>query len=159
MTPHYQDLGSDASIHQYGISALFSQTSFGGETSSVAKCRPFSHRIWNVLNSWRIYVNGLLAKISFLSVDGGSWGSHWKIIRSNCKNNLSWPEFTWGKNHLTIEDDLNCYVGCALLYDSINLSLSWPTTHFSSFSVLKVSRNGMFETLRSILFHSWQMTS
>ena len=29
--------------HQYGISALVSQTSFGGETSgSVAKCRMFS---------------------------------------------------------------------------------------------------------------------
>ena len=29
--------------HQYGISALVSQTSFGGETSgSVAKCRLFS---------------------------------------------------------------------------------------------------------------------
>ena len=34
-------MGSDAS--QYGISALVSQTSFGGETSgSVAKCRLFS---------------------------------------------------------------------------------------------------------------------
>ena len=30
--------------HQYGISALVSQTTFGGETSgSVAKCRLFSH--------------------------------------------------------------------------------------------------------------------
>ena len=32
--------------HQYGISALISQTSFGGETSnSVAKCRLFSQAI------------------------------------------------------------------------------------------------------------------
>ena len=32
--------------HQYGISALVSQTSFGGETSgSVAKCRLFSQAI------------------------------------------------------------------------------------------------------------------
>ena len=32
--------------HQYGISALVSQTSFGGETSnSVAKCRLFSQGI------------------------------------------------------------------------------------------------------------------
>ena len=33
--------------HQYGISALVSQTSFGGETSdSVAKCRMFSRAIF-----------------------------------------------------------------------------------------------------------------
>ena len=32
--------------HQYGISALVSQTSYGGETSgSVAKCRVFSQAI------------------------------------------------------------------------------------------------------------------
>ena len=65
MTRHYPDLGSASgwlnqishaarpirstaqiwvvTRHQYGISALVSQTSFGGETSgSVAKCRPFS---------------------------------------------------------------------------------------------------------------------
>ena len=33
----------EVTSHQYGITALFSQTSFGGETSgSVAKCRLFS---------------------------------------------------------------------------------------------------------------------
>ena len=33
--------------HQYGISALVSQTSFGGETNgSVAKCRLFSQPTW-----------------------------------------------------------------------------------------------------------------
>ena len=65
MTRHYPDLGSasdwlnqiyhaarpiksttqiwEVTRHQYGITALFSQTSFGGETSgSVAKCRLFS---------------------------------------------------------------------------------------------------------------------
>ena len=65
MTPHYPDLGSASdwlnqishaarpiksttqiwvvTRHQYGISALVSQTSFGGETSgSVAKCWLFS---------------------------------------------------------------------------------------------------------------------
>ena len=65
MTRHYPDLGSASdwlnqishaarpirsttqiwvmTRHQYGISALVSQTSFGGETSgSVAKCRLFS---------------------------------------------------------------------------------------------------------------------
>ena len=65
MTRHYPDLGSasdwlnqishaarpirsttqiwEVTSHQYGISALFSQTSFGGETSgSVTKCRLFS---------------------------------------------------------------------------------------------------------------------
>ena len=37
--------------HQYGISALVSQTSFGGETSgSVAKCRLFSQA--TVFQSW-----------------------------------------------------------------------------------------------------------
>ena len=59
MTRHYPDLVSasgnliqpirnttqlwEVTRHQYGISALVSQTSFGGETSgSVAKCRLFS---------------------------------------------------------------------------------------------------------------------
>ena len=65
MTRHYPDLGSASdwwrrvgnliqpirsttqisivTRQQYGISALFSQTSFGGETSgSVVKCRLFS---------------------------------------------------------------------------------------------------------------------
>ena len=65
MTRHYPDLGSASdwscsvgnliqpirsttliwvvTRHQYGISALVSQTSFGGETGgSVAKCRLFS---------------------------------------------------------------------------------------------------------------------
>ena len=65
MTRHYPDLGSpsdwscrvgnliqpirsttqlwEVTRHQCGISALVSQTSFGGETSgSVAKCRLFS---------------------------------------------------------------------------------------------------------------------
>ena len=68
MTRHYPDLGSASdwscrvgnliqpirsttqiwvvTRHQYGISALVSQTSFGGETSgSVAKCRLFSQAI------------------------------------------------------------------------------------------------------------------
>ena len=39
---HYPDLGSDVSS-EYGISALVSQTSFGGKTTGgVAKCRLFS---------------------------------------------------------------------------------------------------------------------
>ena len=39
--------------HQYGISALVSQTSFGGETSdSVAKCRMFSQAILDLLNEF-----------------------------------------------------------------------------------------------------------
>ena len=71
MTCHYPDLGSASdwsyrvgnliqpirsttqiwvvTHHQYGISTLVSQTSFGGETSgSVAKCRLFSQA--NVIN-------------------------------------------------------------------------------------------------------------
>ena len=72
MTRHYPDLGSTSdwscrvgnlfqpirstiqnwvvTRHQYGISALVSQTSFGGKTSgSVAKCRLFSQAsyLWN----------------------------------------------------------------------------------------------------------------
>ena len=69
MTRHYPDLGSASdwschvgnliqpmrsttqiwvvTRHQYGISVLVSQTSFGGETSgSVAKCRLFSRAIF-----------------------------------------------------------------------------------------------------------------
>ena len=68
MTRHYTDLGSASdwscpmgnliqpirsttqicvvTRHQYGISALVSQTSFGGKTSgSIAKCRLFSQAI------------------------------------------------------------------------------------------------------------------
>ena len=33
---HYPDVGSNVTCHQYGISELFSQTSFGGETSGIA---------------------------------------------------------------------------------------------------------------------------
>ena len=78
MTLHYPDLGSvsdwscrmgnliypvrsTAQIwvvtrHQYGISALVSQTSFGGKTSgSVSKCRLFSHAIFRIkqCQTWR----------------------------------------------------------------------------------------------------------
>ena len=46
--------------HQYGISALVSQTSFGGETSgSVAKCRLFSQAIITFTLSCRLDVHGL----------------------------------------------------------------------------------------------------
>ena len=67
MTRHYPDLGSASdwscrvgnliqptrgttqiwvvTRHQYGISALVSELSFGGETSGVAKCRLFSQVI------------------------------------------------------------------------------------------------------------------
>ena len=73
MTRHYPDLGSASdwlneishaarpirsptkiwvvTRHQYGISALVSQTSFGGETSgSVAKCRLFSQATGHLLS-------------------------------------------------------------------------------------------------------------
>ena len=47
---HYPDFV--VTRHQYGISALVSQTSFGGETSgSVVKCRLFSHTGLKLLNS------------------------------------------------------------------------------------------------------------
>ena len=72
MTRYYSDLGSASdwlnqishaprpirstiqfcivTRHQHGISALVSQTSFGGETSgSVAKCRLFSQTTYVVL--------------------------------------------------------------------------------------------------------------
>ena len=71
MTPHYADLGSASdwlhqisyaarpsrsttqicvvTRHQYGIPALVSRTSFGGETSgSVAKCRLFSQAMKDI---------------------------------------------------------------------------------------------------------------
>ena len=72
MTRHYPDLGSSSdwlnqishaarpirstthiwvvTSHQYGMSALVSQTSFGGETSgSVAKCRLFTQATENLV--------------------------------------------------------------------------------------------------------------
>ena len=71
MTHHYPDLGSPSDwlnqishmarpirsttqiwvvrYHQYGISALVSQTFFGGETNgSVTKCRLFSQAIMSI---------------------------------------------------------------------------------------------------------------
>ena len=74
MTRHYPDLGSASdwlnkishaarpigstsqiwvvTRYQYGISALVSHTSFGGETScSVAKCRLFSQAIKNCVKT------------------------------------------------------------------------------------------------------------
>ena len=75
MTHHYPDLGSASdwlkeishaarpiriptqiwvvTSHQYGISALVIQTSFGGETSSsVAKCRLFTEAIGSQIVTW-----------------------------------------------------------------------------------------------------------
>ena len=77
MTRHYPDLGSASyrlnhishaarpirsttqiwvvTRHQYGISALVSQTSFGGETSgSVAKCRLYSQDRKAILFAFKI---------------------------------------------------------------------------------------------------------
>ena len=79
MTRHYPDLGSASdwlnqishvarpirsttqiwvvTRHQYGISALVSQTSFGGETSgSVAKCQLFSQAI-STTSSYLCYIS------------------------------------------------------------------------------------------------------
>ena len=60
---HYQDLGAVVTRHQYGISALVSQTSFGGETSgSVAKCRLFSQaRLGPVLQKKSVSAESTLA--------------------------------------------------------------------------------------------------
>ena len=73
---------------------------------------------------------------------GGSWGSHRKkveeIMWPICKNRLNWLEFTWINliNRLIIEGGSNCrsIVGWTL-YDSINLSLSWPADAFFIFSL------------------------
>ena len=55
--------------HQYGISALVSQTSFGGEISgSVAKCRLFSQAI-EYLDFGEIYRSSL-SKLTGLKVTG-----------------------------------------------------------------------------------------
>ena len=81
MTRHYPDLGSASdwlnqisytarpirsttqiwvvTRHQYGISALVSHTSFGGETSgSIAKCRLFSQASkWSEwVSNWRLRI-------------------------------------------------------------------------------------------------------
>ena len=93
MTCHYPDLGSASdwlnqishaarpirsttqiwvvTRHQYGISALVSQTSFGGETSgSVAKCRLFSQA-------------NFLKPSAFLSVGKPLFVDHKRIILSH----------------------------------------------------------------------------
>ena len=55
--------------HQYGISALVSQTSFGGETSgSIAKCRLFSQAITRGCLTgkiWVFWISGRLWEVSF----------------------------------------------------------------------------------------------
>ena len=54
---HYPDLV--VTRHQYGISALVSQTPFGGETSgSVAKCRLFSRAVMRGCLTGKIWVSG-----------------------------------------------------------------------------------------------------
>ena len=54
---HYPDLV--VTRHQYGISALVSQTSFGGETSgSVAKCPLFSRAVMRGCLTGKIWVSG-----------------------------------------------------------------------------------------------------
>ena len=58
MTRHYPDLGSDVSS-EYGISALVSQTSFGGKTTGgVAKCRLFSQATtkFKCAKKWKINI-------------------------------------------------------------------------------------------------------
>ena len=82
MTRHYPDLGSASdwscrvgnlirptrdttqiwvvTCHHYGISALVSELSFGGETSGIAKCRLFSQAIeWPIpqlsITLWSAY--------------------------------------------------------------------------------------------------------
>ena len=62
---HFSDLSNER--HQYGISALVSQTSFGGKTiGSVAKCRLFSQvRTLNSLQSTTTLIwSSILARFS-----------------------------------------------------------------------------------------------
>ena len=52
--------------HQYGISALISQTSCGNETSgSIAKCRPFSQATVKHLNPDSRFLSKILAPLNF----------------------------------------------------------------------------------------------
>ena len=84
MTRHYPDLGGASdwlnqisraawplmTRHQYGISALVSQTSFGGETSwKVAKCRLFSQAMeWPGVEQCSCVHCRLLLSKKYLSV-------------------------------------------------------------------------------------------
>ena len=64
---HYPDLV--VTRHQYGISALVSQMSFGGETSdSIAKCRLFSQAIMRGCLTgkiWVFWISGPFVKLVF----------------------------------------------------------------------------------------------
>ena len=107
------------------------------------------HTNWKIWSSWQ-----KPGFVGFVAVDGGSWGSHRREGRRNNKAHLYWTEFTWLKllNRLIIEYDSNCcsVVGCAL-YDSINLSLSWPATlFFSLFSMMKVTKKGCNSAWRRV---------
>ena len=131
MTRHYPDLGNasdwlnqishaarpirnttqiwEVTSHQYGITALFSQTSFGGETSgSVAKCRLFSRANntqtmnrtdWQPLKplknsqlvEWNIAGTGFRSKSSW-------WISINKLIDSNIDKNWRFSSLTCSVN-------------------------------------------------------------
>ena len=74
--------------HQYGISALVSQTSFGGETSdSVAKCRLFSHAIFRIkqCQTWRRL-----------------WTTAWGALNHSCGNSILLRNFIYEGNHLNL---------------------------------------------------------
>ena len=106
MTRHYPDLGSASdwlneishaarpirsptkiwvvTRHQYGISALVSQTSFGGETSgSVAKCRLFSQATGHLLSrAFELPISRPIRRVDFKIKyfwNSGSESSPWAL--------------------------------------------------------------------------------
>ena len=99
----------EVTSHQYGITALFSQTSFGGETSgSVAKCRLFSRpnntqtmntTDWQPLKplknselvEWNVAGTGFRSKSSW-------WISINKLIDSNIDKNWRFSSLTCSVN-------------------------------------------------------------
>ena len=99
----------EVTSHQYGITALFSQTSFGGETSgSVAKCRLFSQANntptmnrtdwqpikplkYSELVEWNIAGTGFRSKSSW-------WISINKLIDSNIDKNWRFSSLTCSVN-------------------------------------------------------------
>ena len=123
MKHHYTDLGSASdwlnqishgarpirsttqiwvvTLHQYGISALVSQTSFGGQTScSVAKCGLFSQANWTVILQCFALV--------WLTVPPRLANARWGSFSCWC--------FFWGENTANI---------ALIKLSPVNVELSW----------------------------------
>ena len=88
-------------LHQYGISALASQTSFGGQTSgSVAKCGLFSQANWTIILQ--------CFPLVWLTVPP-------RLANARCRSFSCWC-FFWGENTANIT---------LIKLSSVNVELSW----------------------------------